>query len=311
MAAEKPDLNLLFVLDALLNKQSIASAARQFNLSQSAMSRSVARLRATIGDPLLVRAGSKFVLTPRAVAMKERVHTLVRDAEELMRPAEDLLPGSLCQDFTIMVGEGFAETFGPSLISTIIGKAPGVKLLFTSKQDGSSDLLREGSVDLEIGVISSNTAPEIRVRGLFRDRFIGVVRKGHPISGHSVGLPEYLAYGHVAIHRSGLRGGPVDRALASRDHSRNVVISVNGFTTALSIARGSDYIATVPEKSTGGLRDDLSSFELPFEVKEVTVSLMWHPRNEEDPANRWLRDQIVDICAASSRHHPLKPSERL
>lgn len=296
---KKPDLNLLFVLNALLKEKSVASAARQFELSQSAMSRSVSKLRATMGDQLLVRAGSKFVLTPRAKRIEKQVDRLLREIEDVLRPAQDLNPETLDQTFVVRSGEGFVETFGSRLISCIRTKAPGVDMRFINKIDSDGESLRTGEVDLEVGVVSDRTAPEIRVKGLFRDHFIGVVREGHPLVRQRVGLEDFLAYEHVALHREGLTNGPVDRALAKLSKTRNISVTVTGFSTALSLCHGSDLIATVPECSTLGLRHGLYSFALPFPAPEVMVSLMWHPQLENDPANRWLRREISHICIST------------
>src|SRR5215831_13020866 len=119
-----PDLNLLVTLDVLLAEGSVARAARRLRLSPSAMSRALARLRATTGDPLLVRAGRGLVPTPRALELRERVGVLVRDAEAVLRPAERLDLGQLVRTFTLRASEGFAETFGPALIAHTAREAP-------------------------------------------------------------------------------------------------------------------------------------------------------------------------------------------
>ena len=177
----RPDLNLLVTLDVLLAEGSVARAARRLRLSPSAMSRALARLRETTGDPLLVRAGRALVPTPRAVELRERVGRLVRDAEAVLRPAERLDLGQLVRTFTLRTSDGFVENYGPGLIARAGEEAPGVRLRFVQKVDRDSTPLRDGTVDLETGVVGQETGPELRARALFRDRFIGVVRMGHPL----------------------------------------------------------------------------------------------------------------------------------
>src|SRR5918995_551501 len=101
-----PDLNLLVTLDVLLSEGSVARAAKRLRLSPSAMSRALARLRATTGDPLLVRAGRGLVPTPRALELRERVGQLVRDGEAVLRPAEKLDLKRLVRTFTLRTSEG-------------------------------------------------------------------------------------------------------------------------------------------------------------------------------------------------------------
>jgi DNA-binding transcriptional LysR family regulator len=122
----KPDLNLLVTLDVLLAEGSVARAARRLRLSPSAMSRALTRLRATTGDPLLVRAGRSLVPTPRALELRARVSQLVQDGEAVLRPAEKLDLKQLVRTFTLRTGEGFVN-FGPDLIARVGEEAPGVR----------------------------------------------------------------------------------------------------------------------------------------------------------------------------------------
>jgi DNA-binding transcriptional LysR family regulator len=174
-----PDFNLLVTLDVLLSEGSVTRAARRLRLSASAMSRALARLRETTGDPLLVRAGRGLVPTPRAFELRERVRQLVQDGEAVLRPADTVDLAHLVRTFTLRTSEGFVENFGPDLLARVGEQAPGVRLRFMQKPDKDSAPLREGTVDLETGVVVKTTAPELRAQALFRDRFVGVVRVGH------------------------------------------------------------------------------------------------------------------------------------
>jgi DNA-binding transcriptional LysR family regulator len=292
-----PDLNLLVTLDVLLAEGSVARAAQRLRLSPSAMSRALARLRETTGDPLLVRAGRGLVPTPRALELRERVGQLVRDGEAVLRPAEKLDLKQLVRTFTLRTSEGFVENFGPDLIARVGNDAPGVRLRFVRKPDKDSASLRDGTVDLETGVVGKTTGPEVRARALFRDRFIGVVRLGHPLSQGEITPSRYAAGGHIRVSRRDLDKGPIDEALKPFGLEREIVTIVDGFSTALALARASDLIASVPERHTGNLRAGMHSFPLPVSTPEVTVSLLWHPRLDADPAHRWLRKCVRDACA--------------
>ncbi|WP_439858741.1 LysR family transcriptional regulator [Pseudomonas sp. MBLB4136] len=292
-----PDFNLLVTLDVLLAEGSVARAAQRLRLSPSAMSRALARLRETTGDPLLVRAGRGLVPTPRALELREQVSQLVRDTGAVLRPVENLDLERLSRTFTLRSSEGFVENFGPALIARVCQQAPGVRLRFVHKADKDGAALRDGSVDLETGVVGKATAPELRVQGLFRDRFIGVVRLGHPLSQGEISPARYAAGRHVAVSRRGLDKGPIDEALEPLGLKRRVVTLVEGFSTALALARGSDLIASVPERHSGNLRLGMHSFALPFATPEISVALLWHPRLHADPAHRWLRGCVREVCA--------------
>ena len=292
-----PDLNLLVTLDVLLSEGNVTRAAKRLRLSPSAMSRALARLRETTGDPLLVRAGRGLVPTPRALELRARVGQLVQDAQSVLRPAEIPDLQHLQQTFTLRTSEGFAENFGPSLIARTSLEAPGVRLRFVQKLDKDSAPLREGTVDLETGVIASTMGPEVRTQALFRDRFVGVVRMGHSLSEGELSPSRYATGRHIGISRQGLEMGPIDEAMSALGLEREIATIVGGFSTAVAMARASDLIASVPERHTGNLRAGMHTFSLPFATPEFTVSLLWHPRFHADPAHRWLRGIVLEICA--------------
>jgi DNA-binding transcriptional LysR family regulator len=295
-AMTRPDLNLLFTLDVLLAEGSVARAARRLRLSPSAMSRALARLRETTGDPLLVRAGRGLVPSPRAVELRERVNQLVHEAEAALRPADTLDLRQLARTFTLRTREGFVENFGAKLLARIAKEAPGVRLHFLPKPDKDSTPLREGSVDLETGVVSKAIGPEVRAQGLFSDRFIGVVRTGHPLSKGEVTPARYAGARHILIARRANGNGPVDDALTALGLEREIAATVGGFSAALALARASDLVASVPERHTGDLRAGMHSFALPLPLQPITISLLWHPRMEGDPAHRWLRGCVREVC---------------
>jgi DNA-binding transcriptional LysR family regulator len=295
----RPDFNLLVVLDVLLAEGSVARAARRLRLSPSAMSRSLARLRKTTGDPLLVRAGRGLVPTPRALELRDRVRGLVQDAEGVLRPAERLNLKTLVRTFTLRTREGFVENFGTELVARVGSEAPGVRLCFLQKLDKESTALREGAVDLETGVVGKATGPEVRVRRLFTDRYVGVVRAGHPLGRGKVTASRYAGGRHIRVSRRDLEKRPIDEALKALGAEREIITIVDSYASALALARASDLIATVPERHTGKLREGMHTFPLPVAAPEITISLLWHPRLDADPAHRWLRELVVECCAKS------------
>jgi DNA-binding transcriptional LysR family regulator len=293
-----PDLNLLITLDVLLQEGSVAGAARRLRLSPSAMSRALARLRETTGDPLLVRAGRGLVPTPRATALRAQVAQLVQDATSALRPAETIDLQQLVRSFTLRTREGFVENFGADLVARVAREAPGVRLCFVPKLDKDSGPLRDGTVDLETGVVGGAEGPEVRTQALFRDRFVGVVHQGHVLAQGDMTSQRYAAGRHVAVSRWGQAQdkGQVDQALHALGLARDIATTVGGFATALALTKASDLVATVPERHTGNLRAGLHTFALPVAVPEFTVSLLWHPRMQADPAHRWLRGCVREVC---------------
>ncbi len=297
------DLNLLPALDALLTTGSVTGAARRLGLSASAMSRTLARLRSATGDPLLVRAGRGLVPTPRAAELRHRVHDLAREVQTVLSPQPDELDlATLERTFTLRTNEAFIEVFSTPLVAAVTAAAPRVRLRFAPKPVKDAEPLREGQIDLEVGVLGE-FAPEVRTHFLFRDQFVGVVRDQHPLLDEAVTPERYAACKHVAVSRKGKFTGPVDKALEERSLRREVAVVVPGFPDALRIARHSDLVALVPRSCLGSdltrsepLVPGLVSFPLPVRTPKITVSAMWHPRVDADPAHRWFRNTVIAVC---------------
>lgn len=296
----RPDLNLLFTLDVLLAEGSVARAAKRLRLSPSAMSRSLARLRKATGDPLLVRAGRGLVASPRAMELRDSVGDLVHAAEAALRPTSKPDLQLLERTFTFRASEGFVENFGADLVARLLKEAPSVRLHFLHKLDKTSGPLRDGSVDLETGVIDKAIGPEVRAQALFRDRYVGVVRAGHPFSTGKVTTSRYASAAHVHVSRRENEKAHVDDALAKLGLKRQIAVTVGGFSAALALARASDLVATVHARHTGTMFAGMYSFPLPLPIPQFTVSLLWHPRLDGDPAHRWLRGCVREVCAGLS-----------
>ena len=299
-------MNLLAALDALLAEGSVTGAARRLGLSSSAMSRTLARLRSATGDPLLVRAGRGLVPTPRAGELRDRVHQLTRDVRTVLSPdASHLDVASLERTFTIRAGEGFVELFCAPLVAAVTEVAPQVRLRFAPKPDKDALPLRDGDIDLEIGVLGVS-APEVRTRFLFRDAFIGAARIGHPLLEGPMTPERYAACRHVVTSRKGKFTGPVDDALEALGLRREIVAVVPGFPDAMRIARNTDLVALVPRSGLASRAGadpagpGLVGFDLPVRTPEIAISAMWHPRMDADPAHRWLRDTVVAVCQAAA-----------
>ncbi|MGA7974273.1 MAG: LysR family transcriptional regulator [Pseudolabrys sp.] len=300
------DLNLLVALDALLAEGSVTGAARRLGLSSSAMSRTLARLRAATGDPLLVRAGRGLVATPRAAELRDRVHDLTRDVQAVLRPhVTQVDAGALAQTFTIRASEAFLEMLSGPVVAALTRAAPRIRLRFAPRPDKDARPLREGLVDLEVGVIGT-AAPEIRTQFLFRDKLIGVARVGHPLLTAAVSPESYAACDHIVASKDTDAIEPIDAALEKLGLKRTIRVVVPGFPDAMRIVRQSDLVALVPRSCLGNsltadptVTSGLATFQLPVSTPEFNVSATWHPRMDADPAHRWLRDTVMSVCRAA------------
>ncbi|NLH82865.1 MAG: LysR family transcriptional regulator [Phyllobacteriaceae bacterium] len=288
------DLNLLVALDALLTEKSVSAAARRLGLSTSATSRTLARLRAATGDPLLVPAGRALVATPHAEAIAGRVRELTDAVRTILAPPPPLDVRDLRRDFTIRANEAFVLLHAARLSAAVAKAAPGVLLRFAPKPEKEIRSLREAAVDLDIGVISGDGG-ELRGQALFRDGFVGIARIGHPILAAPPSAADFVAWGHVVASRRGLFSGPVDAPLAALGLTRRVMVVVPGFPAVAAVTAASDLLGLVPRSfCRAGAIGATAMFELPVATPEIVVSQTWHPRMDADPGHRWLRGLIFE-----------------
>ncbi|UOB10711.1 LysR family transcriptional regulator [Streptomyces sp. HP-A2021] len=291
------DLNLLVALDVLLEEQSVGGAARRLHLSEPAMSRTLGRIRKALGDPVLVRAGRRMVPTPRALAVRAEVSAVVERARALFAPADTDLR-TVTRTFTVLCHDAVAAACGPDLFTRAARDAPGIRLRFLTESHVDGPFLREGTADLEVGVIDT-VAPEVRVESLYEDRMVGVVRAGHPLLEGEL-TPERFALeaDHLTVSRRGKLHGPVDEALAGLRLARRVVGSVGTFPASLFVLRATDLAGLINSWSVPLARAlGLTTFDVPLRLPPVHVGLAWHPRHDADPAHGWLRGAVREILA--------------
>ncbi len=288
------DLNLLPALDALLRERSVSAAARKLNLSTSAMSRTLSRLRIVLDDPVLVPAGRAMVATPHAEAIAEQVRLVNLGAHAVLRPQPRLNIATLARDFTLRANEAFVLRHAARLSASVAAQAPGVRLRFAAKADKDIRPLRDGSVDLDIGVISGDGA-ELRAQTLYRDVFVGVVRMGHPLLDTAITPERYAGFGHVVASKRGRIAGPVDDALSALGLTRTVSVIVPSFPAVIAVAAMSDLIGLAPRsfcRSDPDMKTEV--FDLPVATPGITISQIWHPRMDADPGHRWLRGLVFE-----------------
>jgi DNA-binding transcriptional LysR family regulator len=286
---ETRDLNLLVTLDALLQEGSVTRAAKRIGLSTPATSHALARIRAWLGDPILVRAGRTMVLTPRAEQLRPEVRSLVEDAKRVLSAAVPFAPQDLKRTFTIYTTDHVLLVLGPALDRILRAEAPDVSLRFLPSVTDDWIPLRDGVADLSVCILG-HFPPEFRTKRLFVDSFTCVVRADHPRVGEGLTLAEYLALDHIIVAPLGLPSH-VDAVLAEQGLARRIRHVVPYFITGLLMAAQSDDILTVSSRAATAMAPLLPIRMLapPLTLSSYSLNLLWHPRLEMDPANRWLR----------------------
>lgn len=286
------DLNLLTVLDALLEEGSVAGAAQRLRLSSPAVSRSLGRLRRLTGDDILVRTGRAMTPTPYALAVREQVGDLLRQAQGVLAPSRELNLTELDRVFTLQCHDMLATVLAPALLAAVVARAPGVRLRFLPEAAVDTDDLRHGRVDLEIGA-TVPALPEIRHETVGHDRFVVVMRRDHPYA-QRLNLSEFAAQPHILVSRRGRLTDPVDAVLESHGLERRVLATVGTAATAANIIANGDAVLTTPELTWRPLLAafGLVTAPLPIPLPTPPINCGWHQRYDTDPAHTWLRDQV-------------------
>lgn len=295
------DLNLLRALDALLQENSVTRAAERLGTSPAAASRTLARLRRAVGDPLLVRAGQEMVPTPRALELRDEVSALLRGCDDVLRPGAGFDPARLQRTFTVQAADVLLVGLAGTLAERIHREAPDVDVVFLPEAMEGGPGLRQGWVDVELGVLGP-LDPEIRTRPLTRMTMAGIARSGHPLFDGRIDARRFAAADHIGISRHGRRLGPIDRALAERGLRRRIAVVVPSHTSAMMLARDTDLVALtladwLPDATSAlGLR----TFPVPLDLAPLDLAMAWHPRHSADPGHRWFRDHLAAAVLAPS-----------
>ena len=294
------DLSLLPTLDALLQAGSVSGAAERLGLSTPAVSHALARLRQELGDEVLVRAGRSMVLTPRALALRDRLHALLGEGSGLLQAQAAFDPAQLARTFTLVTTDHALLVLGEALDRRVRAEAPQVCLRFLPSVVDDDEPLRQGAADLSICLLGHYPA-EIRTRRLFTDRFVVVGRKDHPALRKPLTLARYLELEHGVVAPLG-RPSHVDLVLQERGLARRISRIVPFFGTALELAAASDLVFTLSDRALAAHPQAarLKGVPPPLPLSAYALNLVWHPRSDQDPAHRWLRELLLEVAAETA-----------
>jgi DNA-binding transcriptional LysR family regulator len=303
------NLNLLLAFEALLEEQSVSRAAMRIGLSQPAMSNALARLRSVFGDPLFQRTSRGIKPTARALELAGPVRSGLSQLRGALAERPQFDPAASTRSFRIAMTD-YAELvlLGP-LLRSLARTSTSVQIVvrrvdsifFPPEAD-----LRAGAFDAAIGFFPEASAldPRTRSQDLFAEQNVCIARKGHPLMGKRFTLRDFASAGHVGVFYRDATVGLVDNILAGHGLRRRLQATTPHFLTAVSAVAGSDLIAVVPAGLAARFR---ASFAL--EVRKVPIllptfhmRLLWHEHSSADPAQQWLRSEIVQ--AAASVVHP-------
>lgn len=290
----KLDLNLLVVFDAIMTERHVTRSAARLGLTQPSVSNALNRLRDVIGDELFLKVPGGVAPTPKAVELWGPIRSGLAEIRGALDPAP-FDPTTASGTFTIALTDYMASLFVPSLVTQLFTEAPKFDLrLVPNTNINATALLDRGEIDMALGVFPS-LGPRLRAHTLLTEHYACVMRKDHPLSENTLTLEAFAEASHVVISLTGDPTGFVDRLLQERGLARRVALTVNQFSLAPVIVARSELIATLTYRAIrrSGIEDMLHLVRLPLDVPPSQVTLLWHERDQQNPAHRWLREKFI------------------
>ncbi|HBP29881.1 MAG: LysR family transcriptional regulator [Advenella sp.] len=299
------DINLLLALDALLQDQNVTHAAARLNITQSALSGRLTRLRRIFNDPLFVPSSSGRGMTPTShtLALKPELQRLLQQLTQFVQSAHVFDPATSERTFRIAAMDNPAAILAPALLPLIGARAPAVRVAFTLPDKNQvNGQLERGEVDLFIGT-AQDAAPNLIGRLLFNEEFLTAQRIGHPRGTGPLSLDTFCELDHLLISTSGgMFNGMIDEALADLGRQRRVTVSVQSYALAPLILNSTDCICTLPKRFLQRFTSHLELFTPPLTLDTFSMKLFWHSTVNADPAHRWLRSMVFDAVQTKHGH---------
>ncbi|MDO6765456.1 LysR family transcriptional regulator [Agarivorans sp. 1_MG-2023] len=293
MQLGKINLNLLSALYYLLQEQSVTRAAEKMHLSQSAMSKHLAKLREVFGDPLLVRVQGQLQATPKGLELKAQVAPLLDSVENLLH--QQVFEPSLCQrTFTIATSDYVSEHLLPKVLGLIYEQAPQLNIELCNWDHTTNRLLHSGEVDLGM-TLPPKDSTELHATTLGTDRLVCLMHQQHPyLALNTPSVADYCRYPHAIITTGADKNSHIDRYLQQQGFQRQIQFRASSYPATVQILSETRFILTLPAKIAQQLvkQRPLAIVDLPFTVENFEYSLIWHHRNHHDPAHSWFRQQI-------------------
>lgn len=300
------DLNLFLVLHAVLEERSATRAAKRLNVTQSAVSNALARLRGVLGDPLVVRRGRGLVATPRGVELAPIVARAVAGLEAAL-DGERFRPADCTRVFTIAAADNHQTSETAAIAALFAQRLPRASLHVVSADVlAASDGLASGGIDVAL-------VPSMLVQGqylgepLFEEHACFLVRGDHPLARRAM-TPQLLGQlGHidvaVALGKTGVGHRLAEQHWRSIGLERRVAITVPSFTLAAQMASRTDLVAGVPSRAAGALCAAFGtrSLRAAFSLPAMAISLAWHERTDADPGARFFRKLVADATRRPQR----------
>jgi len=288
------DLNLLVVLEALLQERSVTRAGRRVGLSQPATSHALRRLRAELGDPLLVKAAGGLALTPRANQLRPHLEQALRSARSVFSPPVEFDPAAWAGEMRLSLNDYNEVLLLPRLHARVRAEAPALDLRVRPIGAAGREL-DENEIDLAAATFAL-PPPHLRVRVVMREGFCCIVRRDHPVLARGLDLDTYCACEHLLIAPRGDARGLADDVLQSMGRTRRVALTTPHFVVAPHLVAATDLVLTLPTRLAVHMARLLpvTVLPVPLSMAPFSVAIAWHPRTDGDAGQAWFRALWAD-----------------
>ncbi|MGE4336127.1 MAG: LysR family transcriptional regulator [Pigmentiphaga sp.] len=292
------DLNLLIIFQYLLEERSLSAVARRMNLSQPAVSHALRRLRTAFDDELFVRTAAGMQPTPLAERLAEPVAEALALLSSMLEVRDAFDPATSRRRFTLALSDVGEIHFMPELVALCARLAPGVRIDVV--RTTGAELRRSmeaGRVDIAVGVFE-NLGAGFFQRLLFRQGYLTLLQRDHPLAGAEISREAFLASEHLIVTQAAPYG-QINEALRRAGVNLSRHFSVPHFGAVPYIVADSALLATVPRKLAEVVapRFGLATVPPPIRIPWLQTHVFWTRRLHRDAGHQWLRQQIIEVFA--------------
>lgn len=291
------DIRLLRAFLVLMAERSVSRASERLDISQPATSYALGRLREVFHDPLLIRARSGMVPTPRGLEIEAVVRRLVADYDGLVDVTQDFDPASSLRTFVVTATEHAEHLLMPPLLQYLRRHAPGIRVVVRLPDPARAlELMESGEVDLRLAWLLK-PPPSMRSTPLFQDRFVCIAGRDHPEIRGALSMAQFLKYPHARTYGATRTTSNlvIDEAIEKLGRRPATAFQLQNFLSIPLALVSTDLIATVPHAFVRlfSAQYPLQILEPPIRLPRIRYAAYWHERAHKDPAHRWFRSAVA------------------
>jgi DNA-binding transcriptional LysR family regulator len=290
---------LLPALISILQTRNLTESARNLNVTQSAMSKTLSQIREAFHDKIVIREANQFILTRKGEELKQQLPALMQQLDSLYVP-NAMEPSRCKRKFTLASSDYVAQAILPSICCDLELAAPNVSIEYQLWHKDKLTALAEHPLDL-VSTITESIPENLHGKMMAEDQLVVVFRRAHPQSVADMSIADYIKARHILISGGGDKDSPVEHALSAIGQQRNVFATVPFFQSAIELLLKTDTMLTTPLHIAADFAQnyDLQVRPLPLDIEPQHYYLLWHAKHHQDPEHKWFRE----LCYPFFKEH--------